>query len=206
MHYAATGRRATMRSSIPGDSRMRHCLVLASTALFVVASALAQAPSPYAGDERREIKALSDEDVSAYLAGKGMGLARAAELNGYPGPMHVLDLAEPLALTAEQRARTQRLFESMRAEAIAAGRALVDEERALDALFRGRTADAEKLSATLTRIGQRQAEVRRVHLAAHLAQAEILTSEQVRRYATLRGYESSQPASPAGHGHGHRKH
>ena len=150
--------------------------------------ALAQPASPYAGQQQRAIKALADEEVSDYLAGRGMGLARAAELNGYPGPMHVLELAEPLALSAEQRTRTQRLFESMRADAIAVGRALVDEER------------------TLARIGQRQAEVRRVHLAAHLAQVEILTPEQVRRYAELRGYDGSQPASPSGHGHGHRKH
>ena len=185
---------------------MRHCFLLASATLVVAGSALAQAPSPYAGDERREIKALSAQETSDYLAGRGMGLARAAELNGYPGPMHVLELAEPLALTAEQRSRTQRLFESMRTEAIAAGRALVDEERTLDALFRGGTVDADTLSRTLARIGQRQAEVRRVHLAAHLAQVEILTPEQVRRYAELRGYDGSQPASPSGHGHGHRKH
>lgn len=168
--------------------------------------ALAQPASPYAGQQQRAIKALADEEVRDYLAGRGMGLARAAELNGYPGPMHVLELAEPLALSAEQRTRTQRLFESMRADAIAVGRALVDEERTLDALFRGRTVDPDALSRTLARIGQRQAEVRRVHLAAHLAQVEILTPEQVRRYAELRGYDGSQPASPSGHGHGHRKH
>ena len=31
-------------------------------------------------------------------AGRGMGLALAAELNGYPGPAHVLELADKLDL------------------------------------------------------------------------------------------------------------
>lgn len=181
-----------------------HRLALVAVALLVTAPAAAQSPSPYAAQPTREIKALSAEETSDYLAGKGMGLARAAELNGYPGPMHVLELAEPLELTAEQRNRTRQLFESMRAQAIAAGRALVDEERALDALFRERTVDARLLSGSLDRIGQRQAEVRRVHLAAHLEQAGILTPEQVRRYAELRGYAGAQSQSPPVHDH--RKH
>ena len=40
-----------------------------------------------------DIKSLSQDDQSALLAGRGMGLARPAELNGYPGPAHVLELA-----------------------------------------------------------------------------------------------------------------
>jgi hypothetical protein len=44
----------------------------------------AQSQSPYVGQEFREIKALSPQEISDYLSGKGMGLAKAAELNGYP--------------------------------------------------------------------------------------------------------------------------
>lgn len=174
--------------------------LIAVTLLGAVAS-YAQV-SPYAGQEQREIKALSPEDVSDYLAGKGMGLARAAELNGYPGPMHVLELADRLELTAEQRARTQALFESMRARAVAAGRALVDEERALDELFRSKRANAAAVAAALDRIAQRQAEVRRSHLDAHLAQIKILRPEQVRRYNELRGYGVGEPAGE----HRHHRH
>lgn len=57
---------------------------------------------PYAGLETRQIKALSGEPVAELRAGEGMGLALAAELNGYPGPRHVLDLANQLGLTDEQ--------------------------------------------------------------------------------------------------------
>lgn len=62
---------------------------------------LAAGTSPYAGEEAREIKALSPSDIDGLIAGRGMGYAMAAELNGYPGPAHVLELAEQLELTAD---------------------------------------------------------------------------------------------------------
>ena len=68
--------------------------------------------------ETRPIKALSDQQVADLKAGRGMGLALAAELNGYPGPAHVLELSDKLGLTVEQRARVQQLFESMKQEAL----------------------------------------------------------------------------------------
>ncbi len=58
--------------------------------------ATAAQDSPYTGMQQREIKALSAETVSGYLAGHGMGFAMVAELNSYPGPKHVLELAEQL--------------------------------------------------------------------------------------------------------------
>ena len=65
----------------------------------------AAAPSPYAGEESRSIKALSAEEIQDYEAGKGMGFAKSAELNGYPGPSHVLALSRDLHLSAEQQRR-----------------------------------------------------------------------------------------------------
>ena len=59
--------------------------------------------SPYAGQQTREIKALSSTQTADLLAGKGMELAKAAELNGYPGPMHTLELATQLELSTEQK-------------------------------------------------------------------------------------------------------
>jgi hypothetical protein len=49
-------------------------------------TALAQSAQPYSGMQTRPIKALSDQQVADLKAGRGMGLALAAELNGYPGP------------------------------------------------------------------------------------------------------------------------
>lgn len=162
----------------------KHLALLSST--FVVASALAA--SPYAGQQSREIKALSGEEVAGLLAGKGMGFAKAAELNGLAGPAHVLELATELRLTAEQRVRTEALFASMSASAMASGCQLITKEQELDRLFASNAISPAQLSDALREIGQLQAQVREAHLQAHLAQVEILTSEQNALYAVLRGY------------------
>ena len=162
------------------------------------------AASPYAGEQSRDIKALSPDDIAGLQAGKGMGHAKAAELNGFAGPAHVLELADALHLTAEQRARTEALFAAMSAKASARGRALVDKERELDALFASRTVTPERLTASLQAIGALQAQVRLAHLEAHLAQVQILTAEQNAHYAELRGYGRAAPRDERGPGHGHR--
>jgi hypothetical protein len=76
-------------------------LIAAATLSLLATAALAQ--SPYAGMQTRPIKALSKQQVVDLKAGRGMGLALAAELNGYPGPIHVL--SDKLGLTPEQKAR-----------------------------------------------------------------------------------------------------
>lgn len=167
------------------SSRLMGCFV---SAALLSGSPVVQAASPYAGQDSREIKALSPEDAEAYLSGKGMGLAKAAELNGYPGPSHVLALAIDLALTAEQKSRTESLFKRMESDAIALGRPLIEEERRLDELFASKAITRESLARSLNRIGELQAQLRQVHLETHLAQVEILTPAQVARYMALRGY------------------
>jgi Spy/CpxP family protein refolding chaperone len=176
--------------------RVAMAFVLASPVLVA-----AQASSPYTGQELRSIKALSAEDTAALLAGKGMGLAKAAELNGYPGPAHVLELAAPLALTPEQRSRTQALFDSMESGAQALGRALVEQERRLDTLFATKSVTPELLKSALSEIGALQAQVRAAHLQAHLDQVAILTPQQVAHYARLRGYAGSTAPAHSGHKH-----
>ena len=168
---------------------MKLRFVVAAVISLIASSVLAA--SPYAGEEGREIKALSAEDVDAYLTGQGMGFAKAAELNGYAGPKHVLDLASELALTAEQRTRTQALFASMQTKAVVLGRQLVDEERKLDRLFASTSITRGSLQESVARIGELQAGVRAAHLEAHLEQAKILTPEQRSHYLRLRGYHAS---------------
>jgi len=174
--------------------------IAASLGLGAAAAAFAAgpAPSPYAGEQRREIKALSGKDVQDLLAGRGMGLAKAAELNRYPGPAHVLELADRLGLSAEQKARTQSVFDAMEARARALGKALVEREAELDRLFASRRISRDSLQSSLAGISRLQGELRRVHLEAHLAQTDILTREQVASYAQLRGYGG------AGHSAEHR--
>jgi Spy/CpxP family protein refolding chaperone len=157
--------------------------------MLAASPALAQQHQPYKGMQQRAIKALSAEQIADLRAGRGMGLALAAELNGYPGPAHVLELADKLALTPAQRERTQALFDAMKAEAIALGEKLIAEEAALDSAFARRTATAASLTQQTAAVGAAQAALRAAHLRYHLAQIEVLTPAQVRRYAELRGYD-----------------
>lgn len=173
---------------------MRMALATLLT-LFLSAPATAQHhhgqhqhATPYAGQQQRDIKALSDQQIADLRQGRGMGLALAAELNGYPGPLHVLELSDRLQLTAEQHQQFQRLFESMKAEAIAAGEALIADERALDRAFAERSMTPDALAALTARIGEAQGRLRAVHLKYHLSSADLLSHEQRRRYADLRGY------------------
>lgn len=147
--------------------------------------------SPYSGMETRRVKALSEEQIADLTAGRGMSLALVAELNGYPGPLHVLELGETLHLTDEQVSRTQKLLERMKAEAIPIGRRIIDEEATLDSLFAEKKITAVSLSEATTRISAVQGDLRAAHLRYHLETVEILSPEQVGRYSRLRGYGAS---------------
>ncbi len=182
---------------------MKHVALPAMIAIFAsTAFAATPAPSPYAGQESRDIKAMSAEEVADLRAGKGMGLAKAAELNGYPGPAHVLELASELQLSQQQRSATERLFATMQARAIEIGRGLLTAEQQLDGAFANRSITDETLASALRRIAALQAELRGAHLEAHLAQVKILTPEQIARYSQLRGYGTSETSG----GHLHRGH
>jgi len=144
--------------------------------------------SHYAGWESRDIKALSSADIEGLRAGRGMSLALAAELNGYPGPLHVLELGDKLALTQTQRTATQELYQRMKAAAVAAGEEFVSAERDLDRLFASKAVVPQKLTEALARVAEAQAKLRGTHLQVHLEQVRILTPEQVAKYNSLRGY------------------
>jgi Spy/CpxP family protein refolding chaperone len=179
------------------------------TALTVLAFALtthisaAEAQQPYAGFNMRPIKALSEQQIADFKAGRGMGLALAAELNGYPGPAHVLELAESLALTEAQRAKMQELFAAMKAETVPIGERMIAQEATLEREFAGKTITEASLTATVQAIGATQAALRAAHLKYHLATANVLSPTQVQRYAELRGY-SSGPQTEHQHG-GHQR-
>jgi len=144
--------------------------------------------TPYAGLDQRSVKALSDQQIADLRAGRGMGYALAAELNGYPGPLHVIELADQLGLDPAPRAKVRELFESMRAEAVPAGEVLIERETALDRAFADKTISAETLAALTAQIAEAQGQLRQIHLKYHLTTAELLTPYQRHRYAQLRGY------------------
>ncbi len=175
-------------------------LALGLTALAWAPTGTAAPPaSPYAGQETRPIKALSEDEVREYLSGSGMGLAKAAELNRYPGPRHVLELADRLALSADQRRQTERIFEAMRAEAMRLGERVVACERELDGLFATGAIAPASLDRLTTELGALQGRLRAAHLRAHLAQRDILTPAQRREYDALRGYGGAPPAHQGPH-------
>ena len=163
-------------------------LITAICLSFMVQVAFAQ--SPYAGMQTRSIKALSDQQIADLRSGRGMGLAMAAELNGYPGPIHVLELADRLGLTADQKVRINKLFESMKAEAVPLGEKLLQQEAALDQQFASHSITDERLKTLVTQIGTTQAELTNTHLKYHLLTAQIVSADQMQRYTMLRGYGS----------------
>jgi hypothetical protein len=147
---------------------------------------------PYAGFSDREIKALSAQDQQSLLEGRGMSLALAAELNGYPGPTHVLEHAHALKLSEVQRTQTEQLMQSHKARVRGLGAQLIEAERNLDRSFASKSASNETVEQLTLRIGQLQAQIRADHLLTHLAQTQLLHPEQVRQYRLLRGYSLAQ--------------
>lgn len=143
----------------------------------------------YADFAQRDVKALSETQIADLNAGRGMGLALAAELNGYPGPMHALELADALSLDPAQRTALQAQFERMRAEAIAAGAKVIAAETALDRAFAEGRIEAAALATLTAEAGAAQAALRATHLKYHLETAALMTPDQRQRYAELRGYQ-----------------
>lgn len=155
---------------------------------------------PYAGQQTREVASLSAKEVQGFLDGRGMGLAKSAELNGHPGPLHVLDLADELRLTPERRQQVRAAFEHMKAKAKALGEAYVNAEKAVDQAFKAGPADAAEVSARVAEANRLLGQVRLSHLLAHVKITPLLTPEQRARYAELRGYTVGKA------GHGTHKH
>ncbi len=156
--------------------------------------------TPYAGLESRDIKSLSDADIEELRRGGGWGLALPAELNGNPGPAHLMELKDEIGLTDEQTARIQVIFEEMQQEAVTAGERLIAAEAALSDAFAGKRLDEQALRALVADAEAVRAELRYIHLSRHLATTPILTAHQVQKYQVLRGY-ASDPCDSVPEGH-----
>jgi hypothetical protein len=164
-------------------------------ALLIAFSAIVSAQTkqtPYAGEEARRIKSLSEGEMRAYLEGRGMGLAKPAELNSYPGPMHVLELAEQLQLSDSQKRETETAFQQMRNRAIELGKMIVKSEAELNRLFSEKKVNRSNLQAKVEQIAKMQGELRTVHLRAHLEMSRVLSTEQIKKYDELRGYAGKE--------------
>ena len=147
------------------------------------------------------LRSLSAEEVRALQEGEGMGLARQAELNGHPGPAHVLEAARDgkLKVYAEQRQAIERIHARVKAEAQALGEDILTLEVQLEASFRSGRIGEGDLVRLVEEIGRKHAALRLVHLRAHLLTATLLRPEQIEEYYQLRGL----PAEPSPRRRGH---
>jgi hypothetical protein len=180
---------------------MKTLLLLLGAALL--AMPVCAAEISYAGQQTRTIKALSDNEVAALRKGEGMGMAKAAELNGYPGPAHVIALANELRLTEDQRRQVQAVFDRMHVNAVALGTEIIEHEQGLDRQFANGVAAADRLAEETGKIADLQGRLRAVHLSAHLETRTLLDPDQIRRYEQLRGYTGPQgPDHRHDHHHG----
>ena len=170
-------------------------------ALLLPVAAPAQEASPYAGFEAREIKSLSETDIAEITRGAGWGLALAAELNGVPGPAHLLELREEVGLTPDQVTRIDAIFAAMQAEAQEAGARFVAAEADIEAAFRTGGLTPGRLRALIDASAAARAELRFVHLTRHLETPPLLSADQIARYNALRGYGADDPCNTIPEGH-----
>ena len=157
--------------------------------------------STYAGEEKRAIKSLSSEDIAELKRGGGWGLAKSAELNGVPGPAHLLEMQEEISLTDSQIDTIKALHNEMKALAIDQGLTLIALEQELEMHFQNRTITDTILRSSLENIANARQKLRYIHLSTHLKTPDILSEAQIQKYNELRGYADPDPCNniPKGH-------
>jgi hypothetical protein len=143
------------------------------------ASARAAAQSSQTASAMQHHHSCLEEERASIERGEGFGMAMAADHNGYPGPRHVLDMAADLKLTTEHRAA------AMHEKAVARGKELFEAEARLEQMFRDARPEAD-LREQSFRVDSIHAELRWIHLSAHLAAQKLLTPEQIAQYTRLR--------------------
>jgi len=170
---------------------MRASLLLLGTVALVPLIAAAQHTGhqhmpglPSEGHLRAQ--ACLDEFDAVVSDGRGFGMAFAADQNGYPGPMHVLELKDRLALSAEQEARVRALMHAMFAESRPKSARLLDAEKRLRGLFAGGGTDEAAVRAATAEVERARTDVRLVHLLAHMKTRDMLTEAQRRAYHEAR--------------------
>ncbi|HMD31019.1 MAG TPA: Spy/CpxP family protein refolding chaperone [Candidatus Acidoferrales bacterium] len=126
-----------------------------------------------------------EEERASIERGEGFGMAMPADHAGYPGPRHVLDMASELHLTVEQRAGMEKIYNAMKEKALVRGKELFESEARLEQMFRDARTEAD-LREQSFRVDTIHAELRWIHLSAHLAAQKILTPEQIATYTRLR--------------------
>ena len=157
--------------------------------------------SKYVGEEKRIIKSLSPDDIAELRKGGGWGLAKAAELNGVPGPAHLLEMKDKIPLNDNQVNAIDKIYQGMRVQAIQQGERLIALEQELELLFRSGSVTQDALRSALSKVAKARMELRFTHLATHLKTPDILSKDQIRKYNELRGYSNPNPCANIPEGH-----
>jgi hypothetical protein len=150
-----------------------------------------QGHSPYAGQQNRDLKAFPPKMIKQLKKGSGMpfyGMAKPAELNSYPGPKHLLQGKDTLALTPNQISQIQELYDTMHKQAVATGQKLLSNERKLDSAFAANSISPKELDTLMARSGKLYGKLRHIHLKAHLKAKKVLSKNQINTYDRWRGY------------------
>lgn len=158
-------------------SNIRSCAIqLSMMTLFLAMTAFSQIPS--------------DRDI--LLNGEGAGQGFFAELHGYPGPKHVLDMAKDLQLTEDQKRILQTIYEDMLGRAKELGHSIVNIEEEFDAAFAQGLVTVKSIQDDAEEIGRLRGKLRAVHLVAHAKTQKVLTANQLSLYKKLRS-ETNPP-------------
>ena len=173
-------------------------IALSAVIALLPLTVLGQPSSPYAGWENRVINSLSADEIRGLRSGRGMQQSLPAELSGYPGPRHVLELAMELGLSNSEQAQAQALFEQMVTRAIDLGEAIISAESRLDQMFDQAVPSASQIENLTIQIAQLRGQLRNVHLQAHLQMSALMSDQQKAMYQRLRGYSGRGK-----HQHGH---
>ena len=121
------------------------------------------------------------------------GMAKAAELNGLPGPRHVLDLNVELGLSKVKVQKIDAIFRKMNKTAVKLGKELIQIEESLDKKLKNNELKSVGLMKLVEKSAQKYGELRYSHLVAHLETAGVLSKKEIEKYNKLRGYTSNDP-------------
>ena len=166
------------------DAGAWRFIVRATVLLAIIALCSSQSPS------QSQSKPVLPPDREDLLKGTGVGLTAIADMNNYPGPRHVLDLKSELSLTRDQVKKTEALEKVVSSSAVAKGGEIVQAEEELNQLFEAGTVSEKVMRSKLEQIGKLRADLRFIHLQAHLRMRQILTPEQIKQFTELKTGES----------------
>ena len=158
------------------------------TVVFGCAALVAAAPATrteQTGSDMQRHHSCLEEERASIERGEGFGMAMPADHAGYPGPRHVLDMAAELGLSADQKSGVEKIYAEMHEKAVARGKELLEAEARLEQMFRDGRPEAD-LREQSFRVDSIHAELRWIHLSAHLAAQKILTAAQLAQYTRLR--------------------